>query len=359
MDLEKEFYEVVEVVAKIDWTVTDDTACNMFETTIRHLGGLLAAYELSQKGVLPLKAIKLGDMLYVGFDTPNRMPVFWLDFEKAKFGGLVADSHASSAAAASLSLEFTRLSQITGDPKYYDAVSKVSELLHETQNHTRLPGMWPMFFNLRDLDATQDNSFTVGALADSLYEYLPKIYALLRRLESGYRDMFLTAADAIESHLLYRPMVVHNEDVVFSGTVTVHTDRSMKLNAEGQHLGCFAGGMFALAGRLFDRPDHVDIGARLARGCAWAYQAFPSGIMPEIFSMVPCESLAGCEWDERNGDGDLRWTPTVSCPYRRDSSMQETLLTSSAQKRSKAFSCIIASLGSRSFRKSRGPCSRR
>ena len=86
MDLKKEFYEAVDAVVKIDWAVTHDTACNLFETTIRHLGGLLAAYELSNEAVLLEKAIELGDMLYAGFDTPNRMPAFWLDFEKAKNG---------------------------------------------------------------------------------------------------------------------------------------------------------------------------------------------------------------------------------------------------------------------------------
>lgn len=296
MDLKEEFQEAVEAVAKLDWAVTKDTACNMFETTIRHLGGLLAAYELSHEVVLLEKAIELGDMLYAGFDTPNRMPAFWLDFEKAKNGDLIADTHVASASPGSLSLEFTRLSQITGDPKYYDAISRVSQLLYDTQNNTKLPGMWPTFLNMRDPNASDENSFTLGALADSLYEYLPKMYALLGGLDRRYQNMFLTAADTIQDNLLFRPMTETNEDILFSGTASV--DWTVSLNPEGQHLGCFTGGMFALAGRLFNRQDHVDIGGKLARGCVWAYNAFPTGIMPEIVSMVRCESLAGCDWDE-------------------------------------------------------------
>jgi mannosyl-oligosaccharide alpha-1,2-mannosidase len=66
--------------------------------------------------------------------------------------------------------------------------------------------------------------------------------------------------------------------------------------------------MYALSGRLFDRKDHVDLGERLARGCSYAYAAFPTGIMPEIFNMFPCESLDGCEWDQEKWDklGDSR-----------------------------------------------------
>ena len=304
MDLKEEFQEAVEAVAQIDWAITEDTACNMFETTIRHLGGLLAAYDLSNEGALLVKAIELGDMLYAGFDTPNRMPPFWLDFEKAKRGDLLADTHVASASPGSLSLEFTRLSQITGDPKYYDAISRVSKLLHDTQNNTKLPGMWPTFLNMRNPNETKESSFTLGALADSLYEYLPKMYALLGGLDRSYQNMFLTAADTIQDNLLYRPMTENNEDILFSGTVNV--DWTASLNPEGQHLGCFTGGMFALAGRLFNRQDHVDIGGKLARGCVWAYNAFPTGIMPEIFSMVSCESLAGCDWDEN------RWRREVA-----------------------------------------------
>lgn len=94
------------------------------ETNIRHLGGLLAAFDLSQEPALLSKAIELGDILYAGFETPNHMPPFWLDFENAKRGQLVADDHQISAAVGSFTLEFSRLSQITGDSKYYDAITR-------------------------------------------------------------------------------------------------------------------------------------------------------------------------------------------------------------------------------------------
>lgn len=39
MDLKEEFWEAVQAVATINWSDTEETACNLFETTIRHLGG--------------------------------------------------------------------------------------------------------------------------------------------------------------------------------------------------------------------------------------------------------------------------------------------------------------------------------
>lgn len=43
---------------------------NVFETTIRVLGGLLAAYHLSAEGVLLRKAEDLGRRLAKAFDSP-------------------------------------------------------------------------------------------------------------------------------------------------------------------------------------------------------------------------------------------------------------------------------------------------
>ena len=288
---------------QIDWEKTESTACNMFETTIRHLGGLLSAYDLSHEKVLLLKAIELGDMLYMGFDTPNRMPGFWLNFAKAKAGNLVADDHLPSASPCSLSLEFTRLAQLTGDPKYYEAVSRITDLLERTQNSTRLPGMWPTFIDLRDLKFTE-TTFTVGALADSLYEYLPKMHALLGGLEPVYAQMAKFSLETISKNLLFRPMVPDKADVLFSGNVHVMNDEP-HLIPEMQHLTCFIGGMFALSGRLFGMEEYVTTGAKLTQGCIYAYSAFPLGIMPEISTFYACSDLSECEFDEETWKEDV------------------------------------------------------
>ncbi|TVY78220.1 putative mannosyl-oligosaccharide alpha-1,2-mannosidase 1B [Lachnellula suecica] len=295
--LEDEFQDAVAAVATIDWANTTGTSCNIFETTIRHLGGLLAAYDLSDSKVLLDKAIELGDMLYAGFDTPNGMPPFWLDFESAKRGNLQADSNEPIASPGSLSLEFTRLSQITMDPKYYAAISRVTDLLEEHQNSTKIPGMWPTMVDMRN-EKFDQRSFSIGALADSLYEYFPKMHALVGGLNPVYEKLSILSLDAITKYSLFRPMLADNADVLFAGDVYAGENGVNARQPEGQHLSCFAGGMYALSGRLFDREDHVDLGVRLARGCSYAYAAFPTGIMPEIFNMLPCDSLDGCEWDQ-------------------------------------------------------------
>ena len=301
MDLRQEFGEAAQAAATLDWAKTDEGAINLFETTIRHLGGLLGAYELSGEKVILQKALELGEMLYVAFDTPNRMPGFWLNFEEARTGKQVAGVHDPSASPSSLVMEFTQLSMLTGDPKFYDATDRVSQFLSRIQNSTLLPGMWPLSLDFQNEQA-HDNTFSLGALADSLYEYLPKMHALLGGVDEKYPVMYRTAMDVVAKHLLYRPMVPGQDDILFSGDTRVNNDK-IELSTESQHLTCFAGGMFALGGKLLGIDEHVKIGEKLARGCGWAYKSFPTGMMPEIFNLLSCPSLEPCSYERE------RWTP--------------------------------------------------
>lgn len=178
MDLHDEFAAAVEAIKKIDFTTCALQELNLFETTIRYLGGFLAAHDLSE-GKYPFlieKATELGDMLYKAFDTPNRMPITRWNFKAAVDGvAQEAGDHVLIAEIGSLTLEFTRLSQITGDAKYFDAVQRVMDVFDEQQDKTKLPGMWPVVVNVKTGNYTDFSGFTINGMADSLYEYLPKV----------------------------------------------------------------------------------------------------------------------------------------------------------------------------------------
>ena len=76
MGLKEDFAEAAKAVDKIDFTTTTRPDIPLFETTIRYLGGLLAAYDISGKKYKNLldKAVELAEVLISAFDTPNRMP---------------------------------------------------------------------------------------------------------------------------------------------------------------------------------------------------------------------------------------------------------------------------------------------
>lgn len=71
-----------------------------------------------------------------------------------------------------------------------------------------------------------------------------------------------------------------------SGIVKVKGGKAERI-AEGQHLVCFAGGMIGIASQIFGLDD-LATARKLAEGCTWAYESSPSGIMAEVFSVVPC-----------------------------------------------------------------------
>ncbi|KAL6866134.1 hypothetical protein ACO1O0_002236 [Amphichorda felina] len=291
MDMKDDFRRAVKEVAVIDWSKTSDPRINLFEVTIRYLGGILAAYDLSGEPALLAKATELGDALYATFDTPNRLPSHWLFYDDALKGTQQADKSMSGAAGGTLSLEFTRLSQITGDPKYYDATERLKQFFYRFQNDTMIPGLWPHDMNYRD-EIVDDSRFNLGAGMDSMYEYLPKMNALLGGLDPEYETMIISALDAAKENLLFRPMTPNDDNILMSGSVTVRGDKHTML-AEMEHLTCFVGGTYGLAGKLLAREDYIDLASRLTNGCVWAYDAFDSNIMPENSQLVPCSNLDG------------------------------------------------------------------
>jgi len=76
MELYDEFELALVELENIDFTGTKGCTINLFETTIRHLGGMLAAFDLTggRYPILIEKAVELAEVLYTAFDTPNRMP---------------------------------------------------------------------------------------------------------------------------------------------------------------------------------------------------------------------------------------------------------------------------------------------
>jgi mannosyl-oligosaccharide alpha-1,2-mannosidase len=441
MGLKDEFEEAVKAVDKIDFTTTPRADIPLFETTIRYLGGLLAAYDLSDKKYKTLlaKAVELAEVLISAFDTPNRMPetyYYWRpDFASQQHR---ASSHVVLAEIGSLSLEFTRLAQLTGEHKYYDAIARITDNFEEFQSKTQLPGMWPTYLDasgcgrryidlpaqeplkapegylddqlptevepatpsateilspegrkyvpldlpdpvvlasddtpvdagakkestvpetagkaqiknkdspvekrqldideskppkaaLSVQDATSTSSasnvmptppecipqgfvssssygreeFTLGGMSDSMYEYLPKQYLLLGGQIEKYRSMYEQSMDVVKKHLLFRPMLPKGEDILFSGKLNVPSNiddtKTGDLTAENAHLTCFAGGMFGMGSKLFDRPDDLEIAKKLTEGCVWSYSMTPTGIMPETFEVAPCEDRTDCAWNE-------------------------------------------------------------
>ena len=305
MGLKSDFEKGVRFVENIDFTTNDLQVVNVFETTIRYLGGMLAAYDLSggKYPSLLKKSVELGDILYSAFDTPNRMPATRWQWEKSANGEPIEASPSTLIAEiGSLSLEFTRLSQLTKDMKYFDAIQRISDFLEAEQSKTKIPGLWPILVDAKT-QAITFNLFTFGGMADSAYEYLPKQHLLLGGGTRQYQSMYETAVDVAKKHLFFRAQIPENKRVLFSGNARASDEGGIALDPQGQHLACFAAGMVGLGSKAFDRPEDMKIARELAEGCIWAYKALPTHLSPETFHVIACgvgaeDTESPCVWNE-------------------------------------------------------------
>lgn len=185
MEEKDEFEKAVLALEKIDFSTCSLDNLNVFETTIRYLGGFLSACDLSEGKYPSLlqKAVEMGEMLYRAFDTPNRLPITRWNFNAAATGAnQQAGQSVLIAEIGSLTLEFTRLTQLTGDPRFYDAVQRIMDVFDSQQAQTQLPGLWPTVVDARTADFSKGDWFTIGGMADSLYEYLPKVSSNMSKL---------------------------------------------------------------------------------------------------------------------------------------------------------------------------------
>jgi len=84
MGMKDDFELAVKACMEIDFTTTEADDVNVFETTIRYMGGFLAAYDISggKYPLLLVKAVEVGELLMSVFDTPNRMPITRWDWKK-------------------------------------------------------------------------------------------------------------------------------------------------------------------------------------------------------------------------------------------------------------------------------------
>lgn len=402
--LRDEFDEAVKGVAEIDFTYTKRNDIPVFETTIRYLGGLLSAYDVSggpdgEHQVLLDKALELAEILFGIFDTPNRMPLLYYQWKPEHASQPHRAGKVGIAELATLSMEFTRLAQLTKEDKYYDAINRITDgLVQMQEDGTNIPGLFPEGIDvsgcnktattIRDdlskaaqaqletedaydepkgyvptrgkgtsdysgqelvkdddrvmkrsvldegegrtltddeikrsrppFSASGDDadwdcvpqgivpsgygyqSFHMGGAQDSAYEYFGKQWLLLGGLESKYQKLYEDAVDAINNWLLFKPMADDDWEVLFPARVSTNSRENDDLQPQFEitHLTCFIGGMYALGGRIFERKMDVDLAKQLTDGCVWAYQNFPSGLMPEASRVVPCPTLDKCEFNE-------------------------------------------------------------
>lgn len=241
--------------------------------------------------------------------------------------------HKASIASelGSLTLEFTKLSQLTGDMKYYDAVQRISDHFEQGQETTKLPGLWPITVDMTPATGPSfkaDNSFTIGGMEDSLYEYFPKQYLLLGGALDQPRRMYERFIDVAKKAIFRRVPNPENIPIIFPGDLKIKVfDVGSEISyvAKGQHLSCFVGGMLGIASKIFNRPDELNLAIQATDGCVWAYNSTATGLMPEIFRFQPCGGIDEEQTGSSCAYSEAGWRTAVRDYYSGDTPLGDAM----------------------------------
>ncbi|KAG6008885.1 hypothetical protein E4U21_003697 [Claviceps maximensis] len=284
---------ILEHIAGINFSTTAeaDYGVSLFETNIRYLGGLLSApgYDLltgpykklgadvAKVDILLRQAKSLADSLSVAFDTPSGIPdgTVFLNPTRRNSGS----QYNNIAEIGTLVLEWTRLSDLTGNKTYAQLVQRAeSYLLRPTGKPEAWPGLVGTFVSTKN-GTFLDSSGGWGGGDDSFYEYLIKMYVYDPVAFGEYKFRWVTAVESTIDHLMSHP--TSRKSLTFLSGYN-----GKKTIPSSGHLAAFAGGNFILGGIVLNNDKYKHFGIALTESYFNLYFQEPSGIGPEGFRWV-------------------------------------------------------------------------
>lgn len=229
----------------------------------------------------------LADALKFTFDTPSKIPRKTLFIDKQETNGSPINTAVS---IGTLTLEWGRLSDLTGEKEYAMLVEKgMKRLLYPEPKWTHpYPGIIGTWLNV-DSGFFTDDWGSWGAGGDSYYEYLIKAFAYDQSRFVVNRDRWITAADTTIKSLAETPP---GTNLTFLSAST-----GKQIDHESSHLECFAGGNFIFAGKILNDTRYIDFGLRLTDSCHDMYIRTATGIGPEKIRWPPA-SMTPEQWKE-------------------------------------------------------------
>ena len=169
LGMDKEANEARELIVS-QLSFDQDIDVQNFEVTIRLLGGLLSAYQMTNDERLLKLADDLGTRLSPVFDSPTGLPYTHVNLRTGKTSGTISNP----AETGTLLLEFGTLAKLTGKQAYYD---KAKRALVETHNRRSKIGLVGLNINVETGEWTNKDASIAGGI-DSYYEYLFKCWKL-------------------------------------------------------------------------------------------------------------------------------------------------------------------------------------
>lgn len=210
MGLDEEAKEARElIVSKLSFD--KDLYVQNFEVTIRLLGGLLSAYQLTGDERLLKLAEDLGKRLLPVFESKTGLPYTHVNLRTGQVRGKVSNP----AETGTLLIEFGSLSKLTGNPVYYD---KAKRALVETYNRRSKIGLVGAAIDVETGEWTRSDSHIGGGI-DSYYEYLYKCWLLFG--DADCKKMWDDSIPAVNRYLADEV----RKDELWYGRADMHTGK--------------------------------------------------------------------------------------------------------------------------------------
>ncbi|MFH4979502.1 hypothetical protein AB6A40_006211 [Gnathostoma spinigerum] len=272
MGLSQEFEEARRWVTE-SLSFDKDNYVNLFESTIRTLGGLLSAYHLTGDRAFAEKATDIGGRLSSAFNSPSGVPYSDVNIAQRIAKGADWHQYSSLSEVTTIQLEFRDLSRITGNTSFEEEAFKVSEHIH-ADGCRHKDGLCEMFISPETGMFKGGSAITMGARADSYYEYLLKQWLQTGKTIDWLKEDYMNAIDATKKHLMRR---TKKSNLLFVGELLNGNRFSPKMD----HLVCFLSGTLAL-GSINGMPqEHLEMAKELGETC-WAMYQTATGLWPEI-----------------------------------------------------------------------------
>ncbi|KAG7213139.1 hypothetical protein KM043_002454 [Ampulex compressa] len=242
------------------------------------MGSLLACYALTGDVMFRDKAAQLGERMLPAFQTATGIPHSLINLHTgaSKNYGWASSGCSILSEIGTMHLEFTYLSDITGNPVFKSKVENVRKVLKGLDKPN---GLYPNYINPRTGNWGQHH-MSLGGLGDSFYEYLLKAWIQSGREDVEARQMYDAAIKAIDERMIK----------ISPGKLLYVSDLKYdRLEHKMGHLACFAGGMFALGANtskseLSDR--YMTVAAGLTNTCHESYDRSATKLGPEAFHFI-------------------------------------------------------------------------
>ncbi|CAD7975180.1 unnamed protein product [Amoebophrya sp. A120] len=201
------------------------------------------------------------------------------------------DRSGNLAEVGSLQLEFRSLAFFTKRQDFTRLPDKAVQALTEVSEHTG-NALLPVGVNLWSKRGAAlqfiGSRVSVGAEADSYYEYLLKQYLLGDKKDPNLREAFLNAMDAMCDKLVQR--TAGDKQLLFIGGL----DAGVVPDNKMEHLTCFVPGMLVLTLMQLDDDDlplsdkrrktYLKVATGVADTCYEMYRMTKTGLAPEVIA---------------------------------------------------------------------------